>query len=94
MMGAQSTEIARICTTTAGISVVAEIAHRSGAFLILAAIQALGVFPFDLRRNRVDFWPPTGRGGCCFRKERAEPFFLPSRRGITRIAFGPSHPRL
>lgn len=39
---------------------VAEIAHQHGALLFLDAIQALGVFPLDVRRTPVDFLAADG----------------------------------
>jgi len=39
---------------------VAEIAHRRGALLFVDAIQALGVFPLDVRQTPVDFLAADG----------------------------------
>jgi cysteine desulfurase/selenocysteine lyase len=39
---------------------LAEIAHGCGALLFLDAIQALGVFPLDVRRTPVDFLAADG----------------------------------
>jgi cysteine desulfurase/selenocysteine lyase len=39
---------------------LAELAHRCGALLFVDAIQALGVFPLDLRRTPVDFFAADG----------------------------------
>jgi cysteine desulfurase / selenocysteine lyase len=39
---------------------LAELAHRAGALLFIDAIQAMGVFPLDVRRTAVDFLAADG----------------------------------
>lgn len=63
------------------VPAVAEVAHRAGAYLFLDAIQGLGVFPLDPRRDGVDFlaadghkWllGPEGAGLCWLRREHLD----------------------
>ena len=42
------------------LDAIAEIAHRNGALLFVDAIQALGVFPIDVRRTPIDFLAADG----------------------------------
>ncbi|MHA1990421.1 MAG: aminotransferase class V-fold PLP-dependent enzyme [Candidatus Hodarchaeales archaeon] len=39
---------------------IAKIAHSHGAFIIVDAIQSLGVIPFDIKKNDVDFVAAAG----------------------------------
>ena len=42
------------------LDALAELAHRRGAHLFVDAIQALGVFPLDVRRTPIDFLAADG----------------------------------
>jgi selenocysteine lyase/cysteine desulfurase len=44
----------------ADLAALAELAHRRGALLFVDAIQALGVFPLDVRRASIDFLAADG----------------------------------
>lgn len=67
---------------------IVEIAHERGALMMLDAIQGLGIFPFDVRKTKVDFlaadghkWMlgPEGAGMAYIRQEhldRLRPFNL------------------
>jgi selenocysteine lyase/cysteine desulfurase len=63
------------------VDALVELAHRKGALLFLDAVQALGVFPLDLKRTPVDFlaadghkWllAPEGAGYFYVRREHLE----------------------
>ena len=42
------------------LNLLAEIAHRSGALLMVDAVQGLGVIPLDVRRSAIDFLAADG----------------------------------
>ena len=41
-------------------TIVADLAHRQGAYFLLDAIQGLGVFPLDVRQSNIDFLSADG----------------------------------